>query len=411
MKKWAFRLLAIFLVYLLVRPTPVVASQASWWNFRSIDTMKYSRDIAREKLNDAKFREVIDQQVKDIAATGVSHVAIATPYDEEFYPFLRAWVDAARKHNLNVWFRGNFSGWEGWFEYPKITRAQHLQKTLEFIQKHTELFEDGDAFTACPECENGGPGDPRQNGDVEGHRQFLIDEYLLTSDLFRTQKKSVVTNYNSMNGDVARLIMNKETSKALGGIVAIDHYVSTPTKLAQDIVDISKASGAKIVLGEFGAPIPDINGKLTEEEQAEWINEAMQKLVLLPELEGLSYWVNIGGSTELWDHTGKPRQAVRVLTSFYKPKTYQLVVRGKLKQPISGAKTQYLNRNFTSDKNGIINIPFFDAETTIKLSATNYADKTIQLDQNSSTIQVRLENSQPHLIDWLIDLIYRIFSV
>ena len=29
----------------------------------------------------------------------------------------------------------------------------------------------------CNECENGGPGDPRHNGDVVGHRKFLIKEY------------------------------------------------------------------------------------------------------------------------------------------------------------------------------------------------------------------------------------------
>lgn len=411
MKKWIFLLIVSLLIYLIIKPSPVVASQANWWNFRSIDTMKYSRDIAREKLNDIKFRDVIDQQVKDIVGTGASHVAIATPYDEEFYPFLKVWVDAARKHKVNVWFRGNFSGWEGWFEYPKITRSEHLKKTTEFIQKHPELFQDGDAFTACPECENGGPGDPRQNGDVNGHRQFLIDEYQATSALFRNQKKNVITNYNSMNGDVARLIMDKDTSKKLGGIVAIDHYVSTPSKLANDIVDIAEKSGAKIVLGEFGAPIPDINGKLTEEEQAVWINEAMQKLVLLPELEGLSYWVNIGGSTELWDDSGEPRQAVGVLTSFYKPKTYQLIVRGRLNRPISNARAQYLNRSFITDNNGLVNIPYFENENVIKLSATTYPDKTVELHKDSSLTQIRMDNSKPQLLDWLIDLIYRIFVV
>lgn len=410
MKKWI--LLILFLLFLqLIKPTPAIAKQVSWWNFRSIDTMKYSRDIAREKLNDSKFVNTIDQQVKAIADTGASHVAIATPYDEEFYPFLKSWVDAARKYKLNVWFRGNFSGWEGWFDYQKISRAEHLQKTSDFIKRHPELFYDGDVFTACPECENGGPGDPRLNGDVNGHRQFLIDEYRLTSDLFRSQKKKVSTNYNSMNGDVARLIMNKETSKALGGIVAIDHYVSTPTKLANDIVEISDKSGAKIILGEFGAPIPDINGKLSEEEQAAWIQEALERISPLTQLEGLSYWVNTGGSTELWDQSGKAKKAVSVLTSFYNPKTIELVVKGPLNQPLADVTARYLNRDFVSDKKGVIYIPLFEKEKSLKLSASNYREQVINLDQNTQKTQVRMENSQPHLIDWLIDLIYRIFSV
>ncbi len=411
MKKWIFLFFVTTLLYLLIKPTTFAQTQANWWSFRSIDTMKYSRDVAREKLVDAKFRDVIDQQVKDISETGASHVAIATPYDEEFYPFLKAWVDAARKYKLNVWFRGNFSGWEKWFDYPKITRSEHLQKTREFIEKHAELFKDGDVFTACPECENGGPGDPRQNGDVDGHRQFLIDEYLMTSDLFRKQKKQIVTNYNSMNGDVARLIMDKNTAKALGGIVAIDHYVSTPQKLADDIVNISRQSDAKIILGEFGAPIPDINGKLTEEEQAKWINEAMKKLVSLPELEGLNYWVNTGGSTELWDQSGRPRKAVSIISQFYKPKTYQIITMAKFNKSIAGVSAEYLNRKFISSKDGVINMPYFDGMNSVKLTHSKYIDKIVNLEPEKSTMEVQLEKIQPHLLEWLIDLIYRIFHV
>ena len=46
--------------------------------------MKYSRDLSREKLKDPSFDVVIDKQVKAIAETGATHVAISTPYDEEF---------------------------------------------------------------------------------------------------------------------------------------------------------------------------------------------------------------------------------------------------------------------------------------------------------------------------------------
>ena len=82
--------------------------------------MKYSRDLAREKLDDPSFDKIIDKQMADISATGANYVAIGTPYDAEFIPMLKRWVASARKHNLHVWFRGNFSGWEEWFDYPKI---------------------------------------------------------------------------------------------------------------------------------------------------------------------------------------------------------------------------------------------------------------------------------------------------
>jgi hypothetical protein len=180
------------------------------------------------------------------------------------------------------------------------------------------LFKDGDVFSACPECENGGPGDPRMNGDVKGHREFLIEEYRATKEAFRSINKDVASNYNSMNGDVARLVMDKETTKALDGVVAIDHYVGTPEKLVSDIGEISRSSGGRIVLGEFGAPIPDINGDMTEEEQAAWLEKAMSMFTITPELIGVNYWTNTGSSTELWDGDGKPKKAVSVVTKYFK---------------------------------------------------------------------------------------------
>jgi len=289
------------------------------WNFQSIDTMKYSRDLSREKLNDPLFDKVINDQIKDIADTGATHVAIATPYDEEFYPILERWVIAARKNNLKVWFRGNWSGWEGWFDYSKIDRQTHITKTQEFILKHSDLFEDGDVFTGCPECENGGPGDPRMTGDVKGHRKFLIDEYNVTKASFIKINKNVVSNYESMNGDVAKLVMDKPTTKALDGVVTIDHYVSSPEELILDILEISKNSGGKVVLGEFGAPIPDLNGEMTEEEQADYLNTSLSLLSKTPQVIGVSYWTNVGSSTSLWHQDGSGKKAAEVIKSFYTP--------------------------------------------------------------------------------------------
>jgi len=287
------------------------------WSFQSIDTMKYSRDLSRQKLNDKSFDAVIDTQVKNIAATGVTHVAIDTPYDDEFFPMLQRWVDAARKYNLKVWFRGNFSGWEGWFGYTKITREEHIVKTQEFILKHKDIFEDGDIFTACPECENGGPGDPRVTGDIEGHRQFLIDEYLVTKSAFKQIGKNVESNYDSMNGDVASVVMDRETTKALDGIVTIDHYVATPEQLVAKIHEIAGKTGGKIVLGEFGVPIPDINGDMTQDQQAAWISQALKLLENSPDVIGMNYWTNVGSTTALWNDDGSERKAVSAIKNFY----------------------------------------------------------------------------------------------
>lgn len=292
-------------------------SPQPYWAVRSIDTMKYSRDLAREKMSDSSFDLVIDQQVKNIAKTGASHIAVATPYDPEFVPFLRRWVKTARQYQLKVWFRGNAAGWEGWFDYPRLGREGHLNVIQNFILDNGDLFESGDIFTPCPECENGGEGDPRHVGDVSSYREFLIAEYQAAISAFRSVGKNVQVGYFSMNYDVATLVMDKSTTEALGGIVAIDHYVASPEQLALDLQSIAHSTGGKIYLGEWGAPIPDIHGALSPDDQAAWIRAALDIVRQDQNVIGLNYWVNTGGSTAIWDEEGNASPSVSIITEYY----------------------------------------------------------------------------------------------
>lgn len=310
---------ALIVVERFNRPVnhPQVLSQQSLWKVRSIDTVKFSRDLAREKLLDFQFDQEIEEQIEEISKTGATHVALGTPYDEEFFPYLARWVTYARKKGLKVWFRGNFSGWEGWFDYSRISREKHLKMTKGFIEDHKEIFQSGDIFTACPECENGGPGDPRANGDVTGFRSFLVEEHEVMKKTFRKIGKEIVFNYNSMNGDVAVLVMDRETTKKIGGVVTIDHYVGNPEKLAEDIEKIQKRSGGKIVLGEFGFPVPQINGESDENGQSDWIERSFSLIKSNRNLIGVNYWTGRGSSTRLWENDGRERKAVEVLRKFY----------------------------------------------------------------------------------------------
>lgn len=379
--------------------------QRSFWNFQSIDTMKYSRDIAREKLHDESFDAVIEKQVADIASTGATHVAIATPYDEEFVPFLERWVSAAHRHNLHVWFRGNWSGWEGWFDYPRIGRDEHLKKTEAFILKHPDLFEDGDAFSSCPECENGGPGDPRRTGDVVGYRKFLVAEYMMMQQAFRQVHKNVRTNLFSMNGDVARLVMNKETTKSLGGIVTIDHYVKTPEQLARDVDALAKQSGGRIVLGEFGAPILDIHGSLTETEQSAWIEKTLGLLGQSSVVEGVNYWLSVGGSTEIWNEKGKAHQAVGVLKDYFMPNTLYGFVRDELGRPIAGAEVRLGDESVMTDAQGHY-ILFYSAtkKGIATITADGFADRNYRAEadrQEQDVVLVKRDKDwQFRLLQW-----------
>lgn len=369
-----------------------------FWQFQSIDTMKYSRDKSREKLNDPFFDSVIDGQVKNIAQTGATHVAIATPYDEEFLPILKRWVKAAREYHLKVWFRGNFAGWEKWFDYPPITRNQHFKYTQAFVLNNRDLFEDGDIFTPCPECENGGPGDPRTSGDILGHRKFLLDEYKVTKDAFKKIGKKVASNYDSMNADVARVIMDRQTTKGLDGLVVIDHYVKSPEQLAADVSQIAQNSDGKIVLGEFGAPIEDLSGEMTEEEQASWIKKALTKLLLAPNVTGLNYWVSVGGSTAIWDEEGRPRKAREEIKKFFKPTQISGVVKDELGNPIAKVKIQGLERETLTDRNGYFQLPYLNLQQTFKVNVPGYTNFEIKADPQRSVVTIVLRKEKEDMV-------------
>ncbi|HLB60565.1 MAG TPA: hypothetical protein VJL83_03080 [Patescibacteria group bacterium] len=399
-------ILVILFVIFFTKDSQTAERYARFWDFQSIDAMKYSRDIAREKLHDTAFDAVIERQVHDIAETGATHVALATPYDEEFLPFLERWVHAARKENLKVWFRGNWSGWERWFDYGAIDRKTHIEKTRQFILDNPELFEDGDVFSACPECENGGPGDPRMTGNVQEYRDFLIEEFNATEKAFDEIGKDVSSNYASMNGDVARLIMDKKTTEALDGVVVIDHYVADPEKLARDIQEIAENSGGNVVLGEFGAPILDIHGAMSEEEQAAWIEHTLTTLIPIESLVGINYWVNVGGSTELWDGAGNPRNAVTAIAEIYRPKQIQGVVTDEIGNAVSGATIEKPPVKAESDARGTFVLPVIDNGTTMNVYAEGYFEK--ELTTVDSTVSITLVKKDPNIIYRLLRFLKRI---
>jgi hypothetical protein len=356
-----------------------VETTSNMWNIRSIDTMKYSRDVARQYAHESSFDKTIEEQVKNIAQTGATHVGIGTPYDEEFIPFMQRWISVIRRENMNVWFRGNLAGWEGWFEYPRIGRNGHIQGVASFIKENPDLFEDGDIFSSCPECENGGPGDPRNTGDKEAYREFIIHEYQEVQKAFEIIDVDVAANYFSMNGDVARLIMDKSTTEALDGIVVIDHYVKTPDKLDKDITILAQESGGKIVLGEWGAPIPDIHGRMSEQEQSKWIEEAISKLYRNQNVVGLNYWTSHGSSTALWNNSGDERDAVAVLTEYYKPVSKAGIFTNELGDAIAGVEIigeRFSENSFTD---GTFILPAVPSQSSVLFRKEGYESRQMRI--------------------------------
>ncbi len=354
---------------LLCIPTTSISAVA-FWPIQSIDTMKYSRDISREP----DVNERIPTWVNLVASMDPTHIVVATPYNEEFYSVLSTWVNEARKYGMNIWYRGNWSEWEGWFGYETFKDPKdHHRKTFEFITTHPELFKDGDIFTPVPEAENGGPGDPRGSSvKAQAFREFLIESYDTCLKAAEIINIKIICGYYSVNGDIAREIFTKEMVKKTGNVVVIDHFVKTSDQLIADIKSLHEKYDAPIVLGEFGAPIPDIHGTFTETQQSSYIQENLAKVVALGDIvQGVNYWTAFGGSTTLFDEkTLQPKRAVDVIHSFFNSPELKGVVSDQFGNRISNAKISALEGSIVryTDKEGRYSLPLPGTLTKIEVS-------------------------------------------
>jgi len=307
----------LFLTYL--KPSYAQEQVLKIWEVRSIDTMKTSRDRALSELNNSNYDIQIQKELSAIKEMGANYVAVDTPYDEEFLPYLNRWVMLARKTGLHIWFRGNWSNWEGWFDYPKNMRPQeHIRKTAEFIETHPDLFMDGDAFDPCPECENAGFW--KQPEDDEKYRQFIRNQRITVKNAFAKIGKDVHTNWFSIIGGRAKDVLDQKTFDALDNLITIDHYIKNPSGMSEYVDYFSQNFNTKVLVGEFGVPIPDINGDMDETEQAEFINQVFKQLYKNKDsVLGINYWVAVGGTTRLINDDGTPRQAVDVIKNYFIP--------------------------------------------------------------------------------------------
>jgi hypothetical protein len=380
----------------------IPGARENLFKIQSIDTMKYSRDIAGQVLNNPhSFTPMIDRQMALIAEAGATHAAIATPYDAEFLPVLRLWVASARAHNLSVWFRGNFSGWEGWFEYARIDRSRHTQLLKEFLRNNPALFQSGDVFSPCPECENGGPGDPRQTGDESGFNSFLIKEKKIAADEFARQNTYIAV-YPSMNADIAREIITPETVRAFDGTILIDHYVRTPEQFAHDIKAIPQQLHATIGLGEFGAPISDLNGSMTETQQATYIDSLFSAMYSeRAHISIVNYWTLRGGSTALINNNGTPRAAYFTVQNYFKAFNAYGAVYNSLGESVGGARVSIDNTDYEAIADGAYQIFVPRQYRAITILADGYTPITLRMPASATTTIVRHDvYLEPITPDW-----------
>lgn len=401
------------IIVFLVSHSTVFA--ASYWEITSVDTMKFSRDISREP--DILTR--IGKYVEKAASLKSGYISVATPYDEEFYPVLATWVSEIRKNGKKVWFRGNWSGWEGWFDYPKfVDYAEHHRKTEAFIKAHKELFVDGDIFTPAPEAENGGFGDPRTGEEKNlQYQAFLRDSFDACKRGSDAIGVAIRCGYFSMNGDVARENLTKELVSHMGGVVVIDHFVKSPEKLVQDIQMYHDKYDAKIVLGEVGGPIPDIHGEMDEFQQAEYMNAVFNSLVSVKDIVlGVNYWTVFGGSTRVFENDLRERKVADTIRSFYAPTKLTGVVTNQFGARIADATVTLFGGNFTTstDKTGTYTILESGNYQTLTITkGDSYVPYSIDFTPNGRDVEVRnvvIEEKTTGIVDTVYRAIFGLFS-
>ena len=346
------------------RDNPEVASVAyasllnrtQIWDTQCVDTMKTSRDKARIWSNRPDLRNHIEMEMAAAETIGANCVAIDTSYDPEFLPYLKAWVAGARNHKLAVWFRGNFSSWEGWFGYPRtMTLDEHIQKTAEFIRSNPNLFTDGDIFTPAPEAENGGPFYPMDSSKLDTYASFLKSEDTVVGNVFGGINKKVTVNWFSMNGELAKQLFTEDIVNDLGGVVTLDHYIKEPQEMGAYIKYFHDLYKARVVVGEFGAPIPQINGTMSEEEQAEFIGRVLHELYENHSIvSAVNYWDLYDGPTALLNQDGSLRSVAHVLQSYFIPAQVSGRVIDTLGNPLNNieVRSQDGANSIRTDKEG-----------------------------------------------------------
>jgi hypothetical protein len=213
-----------------------------------------------------------------------------------------------------------------------------------------------------------------------------------------------------MNYDVAKAIMDKRTTEALGGIVTIDHYIKSATQIAKDARAIAEQSGGKVFIGEFGAPLPDLHGNMTEEQQYEWVKSALYELAREPSVIGVNYWVNVGGSAQLWKSDGSATKAVSAITDAYTPRTIMGFARNQYRGPIANVEVATNHRKIMTDADGYFFLPLLAEDTELTISFENYPVTKKQIAPDEVQIDIVIPTHPRNFIESIVAYLRSLFS-
>ncbi|MGH7203916.1 MAG: hypothetical protein ACREHC_05730, partial [Candidatus Levyibacteriota bacterium] len=137
-------------------------------------------------------------------------------------------------------------------------------------------------------------------------------------------------------------------------------YVRDPADMTAYIQNLKNKFGSKVMIGEFGAPIPDLNGPMTEDQQADFVDKIFQQLYINRDtVEGMNYWDLTDGSTALLNPDQSPRKVTDVIKKYFDPAIVEGKVMTTHKHPLADIliKTNDDTLTIKTDVNGNYSFP------------------------------------------------------
>jgi hypothetical protein len=157
-------------------------------------------------------------------------------------------------------------------------------------------------------------------------------------------------------------------------------------------------------------PIPDIHGKLTDKEQAQWIVNALEGLFTESSLIGLNYWVGVGGSTQIWNDDGSPKPSAIVLRSYFSPVPFEGTVIDQYGRPIKNVTVLSSHKKTITNLDGQFSIPVIESDTKLSASRDGYASAELTIDKNPQNRTIIIEKKYTNLFELIIDRLQLLFS-
>jgi hypothetical protein len=183
--------------------------------------------------------------------------------------------------------------------------------------------------------------------------------------------------------------MDRATTQKVGTIVVIDHYTKTADSLISYVQNLAQQTGGKIMLGEIGAPIPDIHGAMTATQQQAWLDDSLAHIAVTPEIVGVNYWVSHGGSTALFDEAGR-RPAATTLSQYYTPHVVTGTLSDMFGAPLVGATVASAQKSADTDVDGNFRLPVLSTPVHVTISKQGF--RTIEMDVGTTRSYTLIRN-------------------